>query len=94
MNYFTHAAQVLRNVCNSLGLSVPPDLLGYYTLLLFTKGGDTTAKDVHNAWAAWRAVTRPDHPDLVPFADLPLNVQALDEPFAEAIFAAAGELGW
>lgn len=49
-----------------------------------------TERDVHDAWAVWRAPTRPDHPALAPFDHLTPDVQALDAPYAEAIRKIAG----
>lgn len=65
------------------------DLLRLYALLALTTGADTTEEDVHHAWGTWRAATRPDHPDLVPFEQLAPEVQALDTRYAEAIRAVA-----
>jgi hypothetical protein len=61
------------------------DLLRFYTLLVLTTGADTNTKDVHDAWAAWRVATEPDHPFLVPFDQLIKDVQDLDWPYAYAI---------
>jgi hypothetical protein len=90
VNYFDHAMQVLAVQLD--GLTVDPDLLRLYTLLLLVTGHNTTREDVHNAWAAWRAMTRPDHPALIPFAELSPEVAALDEPYARAIRLAAEAL--
>ncbi|MBF2074549.1 MAG: hypothetical protein IGS50_12425 [Synechococcales cyanobacterium C42_A2020_086] len=56
-----------------------------YAALCLAKGEVTTARDVHDAWALWRVVSRPAHPDLVPFEELSSDKQALDEPYATAI---------
>lgn len=91
----------LDAVAADIGALVPgceQALLRIYAVLALAKGADVTRADVHHAWAAWRAATRPDHPSLVPFEDLSPEVQALDEPYAEAIrkvaarFAPAGPL--
>ena len=68
----------------------PPDLLRLYALLVLVRGQDTSREDVHDAWALWRDVTRPDHPSLVPFSELTLDVQALDDKYVDAIRVAAG----
>lgn len=60
-------------------------LLDLYTLLVLTKGEDTTLEDVHDAWAIWRQTSKPDHESLVPFRQLSQEVQELDRPFVEAI---------
>lgn len=67
----------------------PLELLRLYTLLALVKGPGTTLEDVHDAWAVWRADTRPDHPSLVPFGDLRPEVQELDRKYMDAICAAA-----
>ena len=38
-----------------------------YAVLMRAKGIYTTLEDVHDAWAAWRTTTNPNHSDLVPF---------------------------
>lgn len=71
------------------------DLLLYrlYALLLGSKGTAVSAADVHDAWAIWAAVDRPDHPCLVPFYQLSPEKQMLDEPYARTIRAIAREGG-
>lgn len=61
------------------------DLLRLYAVLVLVRGADVTRADVHHAWAAWRVATKPDHRSLVPFEDLTAEVQALDDPYVEAI---------
>lgn len=72
--------------------NLEPDLLDLYTLLALVKGDQVTLEDVHDAWAVWRSRTRPDHKSLIPFDQLSEAVQALDQPYADAI-AAAGRRG-
>ena len=78
----------LDAIAADIGALIPgcePALLRIYAVLALAKGEHVTREDVHDAWAAWRAATRPDHPSLIPFKDLSPEVQALDEPYAEAI---------
>lgn len=63
----------------------PPALLRHYAVLVLVRGAATTGRDVHDAWAAWRLETQPDHRCLVPYGQLPAVVQELDEPYAAAI---------
>lgn len=58
-----------------------------YALLLRVAGLNTTAENVHDGWAAWRLLCRPDdkHKDLIPYDDLSPATQILDEPYAAAI---------
>lgn len=60
-----------------------------YAVLALAKGKSVTAKDVHDAWAAWACEYRPGHRCLVPFDELATDIQSLDGPFVEAIQAAA-----
>lgn len=60
-----------------------------YAVLVLTTGQATTNEHVHDAWAAWRATTRPDHRSIVPFASLAPDVQDLDAPYRDAIRAVA-----
>lgn len=73
----------------------PPDdaeslFLGY-AVLMRVKGLDCTASDVHDTWAAWMLGHDPHHPALVPFRNLPPDVQRQDLPYVYAIHAAARE---
>lgn len=67
---------------------IEPELLDLYTLLAFVKGKDVTREDVHDAWALWRRRTRPDHRSLIPFSELNVAVQELDEKYVQVIKAA------
>ncbi len=68
-------------------------LFRLYALLALVKGADVTAADVHNAWAVWMEQQAPDHRSIKPFKELDAETQASDEPFAEAIRAAAERPG-
>jgi hypothetical protein len=68
-----------------LGDNIDDHLAGLYALLVLAKGTDTTLEDVHDAWAIWRNVDRPDHKSLVPFSDLSKEVQELDRKYMNAI---------
>ena len=68
-------------------------LFRLYSLLALVKGTDVTAADVHNAWAIWMEQRDPNHRSIIPFGQLDAKTQASDEPFAEAIRAAAERLG-
>lgn len=85
MNYIDAVAVRLGTVLDDCD----EDLLRLYALLALTIGAEVTEEDVHHAWGTWRASTRPDHPDLVPFDELSPEVQALDTKYAEAIRAVA-----
>ena len=56
-----------------------------YALLLLAKGEAVTNEDVHNAWAVWAAEYDENHRSLIPFDKLPPQIQALDEPYTQAI---------
>ncbi len=56
-----------------------------YALLGLLKGQDVTLEDVHDAWAVWRAETNPTHQSIKPFVELTPDVQALDQPYVDAI---------
>lgn len=87
----TYAARAVDAVAGSLP-GLDEDLCRLYAQLALVKGEETTMEDVHDAWALWRLRTRPDHPSIVPFADLSPEVQELDRPYAEAIRAVARSL--
>lgn len=62
-----------------------------YAVLACAKGESVTRADVHDAWSAWTAERRPQHPALVPFDELSPEKQALDDPYVEAIRQVAHE---
>lgn len=94
-NYLDKIALDIGKRCDSGSPS--PDqmrLLRIYAVLALSKGTDVTNEDVHNAWSAWTASEgRETHSSLIPFGELPLDVQALDEPYRDAIRAVAAERG-
>lgn len=69
----------------------PPGLLRLYALLALVTGADVTLEDVHDAWAAYTAATKPGHPALVPFDQLTPATQELDRPYRDAIRQVAWE---
>ncbi len=84
----------LDNLAAEIERQIPPDLLPtgdsellfrLYALLLLAKGTAVTARDVHNAWAAWMQEHDPGHRSIKPFDQLDAVTQTSDEPFAEAI---------
>lgn len=70
-------------------IEVPDELLDLYALLLLVRGEATTTEHVHDAWSLWQSRTDPQHRSVRPFAELSAEVQAMDEPYAEAIRATA-----
>ncbi len=67
-------------------------LLDLYTLLVFTRGEDTTLDDIHDAWAVWKNNSMPDHRSLIQFNDLSYDVQELDRKYMDAVRKVAREL--
>lgn len=92
-NYVAAATMALHDALRAQGKNpadcLTPDLQQLYVLLVLTRGTQTTLADVHDAWAAARAVTRPDHKDLVPFDQLSADIAEWDWPFMQAIHTAA-----
>ena len=66
-------------------------LFRIYAVLALAKGEDVVLEDVHDAWAAWMSGHDPGHRSLLPFADLPAEVQRADQPYVAAIRAVARE---
>ena len=93
MNYIDRIAGNIGDRCG-MCMSDPEQrrLLRLYAVLALTRGWSTTREDVHNAWAAWRLETRPEHPAIVPFALLDGPTQELDEPYRKAIADVARSL--
>ena len=80
----TYVAQVVEDL-DKLIPGNDPALLRYYALLVLTTGEETGREHVHDAWALWRLDTRPDHPSIVPFGELPEEIAAYDDPYVDAI---------
>lgn len=81
-NYVQLATAVLRK---ELGPELDSDLERLYVLLVFTRGEQTTLRDVHDAWAIWRTQTNPQHKSCICFEDLTPEVQELDRKYMQAI---------
>lgn len=82
----------VNNVLNLLDEELPglpSDLLDFYALLVLTTGENTTLENVHDAWAMYTSLKRPDHKSLIPFEELTVEVQELDRKYADGIVRAA-----
>lgn len=60
-----------------------------YAVLALTTGTETTSRAVHDCWSAWAAGAFAEHRSLVPFEQLTVEVQALDDKYRDAIRAVA-----
>ena len=87
-NYVTRAIDRLRELLPDCEF----DLLRFYGLLVLTKGTQTTLGDVHDAWACWRAVTKPDHKLLVPDGELSFSDAEKDLEYVLGIRQVAAEM--
>ncbi len=94
MNYLDDIAQRIK-------WEVPPDLLPegdtdllfrMYAVLALSIGERVDAANVHDAWSAWMSQSDPGHKSIEPFDKLHKDVQAQDEPYAEAIRKVAANL--
>ena len=87
MNYIDELAEAIRAKVDPAVLpkSDVPRLFRIYAALALAKGEAVTAKDIHDAWAAWECDRKPESPSIVPFDQLRSEVQLMDEPFVEAI---------
>lgn len=63
-----------------------------YALLAHVKGTATTARDVHDAWMVWMIASGEQHVSMVPFEQLPPDVQGEDTSFVNAIREVAARL--
>jgi hypothetical protein len=95
MSYLDDIAALVKDeVPVEVGIPEEADhLFVLYAVLVRVRGQATTARDVHDAWSAWMRTKDPAHESLVPFEQLPPDVQAEDEPFVEAIRAVASRIG-
>ena len=94
MNYIDDIAERIKR-------EVPPNLLPeedtdllfrMYAVLALVLGKKVEAANVHDAWSAWMSQSDPGHDSIQPFDELPEDVQAQDQPFAEAIRKVASGL--
>ncbi len=83
MNYIDRIATQIATECGDAN----PDMSLYriYAVLALVCGEEVENIDVHDAWSAWIAATKPDHRSLIPFDDLTPEVQELDSPYRDAI---------
>jgi hypothetical protein len=61
------------------------ELFDAYAVLALSKGKEVTNEDVHDAWSAWATKFDPDNKSLVPFNELPSEIQNYDTKFTKAI---------
>lgn len=92
MNYIDIAQEELAK-----HIKVGKGLMDYYTLLVFTLGEMTTLGDVHDAWSVninrtWDKETYGPHRSLIPFNDLPKEIQEKDQKYVDAIHKTAKAL--
>lgn len=88
MNY---ASQLVAKLTEYLP-DCDPELIRLYALAAMFCGQEVTNEDVHDAWALFTSARRPDHAYLVPFYELPEEIQELDAPYRDAIRRAAKEV--
>lgn len=86
-NYIRELALQIRTKIDQSAL---PDkgldeLFDSYAVLVLTKGAGVTNEDVHDAWSAWATKYNPASDSLVPFNELPKEVQDDDTRFTQAI---------
>jgi hypothetical protein len=90
MNYLSAIAERIRKRIPQELLPADADaLLLLYAVLARAKGQATSAEDVHDAWTAWMLMRGERHPSMRAFDELPDAVRREDEPFVQAIRAAA-----
>ncbi len=63
----------------------PKELIDLYAMLAFTHGTWTNMEDVHDAWSIWQNRINPNHRSLVPFHELPPEIQEYDRKYMEII---------
>lgn len=89
MTYVDDARTALER---HLPRELPAGLVDLYALLVLRSGVRTSREDVHDAWAVWQSRENPAHPSILPLDQLGDNVQASDDPYVEAVQAAAHDL--
>lgn len=77
--------QNIKDTLQEFHPNMSSEMLDVYALLVLVRGEETTLKDVHDAWSVWKNNIRADHKSLIPFEELTLEVQNLDEKYANSI---------
>lgn len=94
MNYLDELAAAIR-------AEVDPSLLPHgdttplfrmYALLVRAKGRSVEGSDVHDAWAAWALMAKPNHSAIQPFEALDAATQAKDDPYVDALRRVAARI--
>ena len=67
----------------------PQAMLRQYAQLVLTTGEHTTARNVHDGWATYTAGVNPDDREMIPFDDLPIDMQNRDDDYVRAIHRVA-----
>lgn len=96
MNYVERIRRALATevVYRSRGrwdITETPTLLDAYALLVLTVGTAVTREHIHDAWSLWSNGLGPTHRYLVPFAELPPDVQDQDEIGRAAVWSVAAK---
>lgn len=91
MNYIDRLAQGIRGEVRPEDLPEGDlgELFRLYALLVRVKGVDTTAADVHDAWAVWMSGQDAEHESIRPFEELDRPTRAEDVPYLRAVLAIA-----
>lgn len=94
-NYIREIAQKIRAKVdpNALPEKGIDELFDSYAVLMLAKGEHVTNEDVHDAWSAWATKYSPTSKSLVPFENLPKEVQDDDTRFTLAIRQVARAYG-
>ncbi len=92
----TYVLEIAEQIRQQVGPHRLPDadtrtLFEIYALLALTRGVETTRRDVHDAWVVWMLWRGEEHESMVPYENLPADVQAEDEPFAAAVRSVAAQ---
>jgi hypothetical protein len=61
------------------------DLYSIYALLALSTGINTTNENVHDAWSVWATQLCMNHKSLIPYDELPPDIQDLDTQYRNAI---------
>jgi hypothetical protein len=86
----TYIEQLAEEIKSRVPSELLPDgdsraLFLIYAALGLSKGESVSRRDVHNAWAAWMALSNPSHESIRPFDQLDAATKREDEAFVVAI---------
>lgn len=88
-NYMLKREEILKEELNE---ELPEVLFSNYLSLACTSastGTPITNEEIHDAWSIWKNKVDKTHKSIIPYIQLPIEIQELDTPYTDAVNRAA-----